>query len=126
MYLTLILPVVHVDENEVVALFYLRMYSWNLKLLFSCTTTTGVEERALLLQLLHRINSAYLQIFAFFGSVMSISDGRYVASFLVPTSRLAIEDFARLGKTTWCVVCRSEPTVYECNRCQSIQYCGKA
>ena len=77
------------------------------------------DEQTLLLQLLKQNQSRLSPRFA-----EEISDSQYTASFILPTSWLAMEDLGRLGKTTGCFICR-EPTRWECVRCRSVQYCGK-
>ncbi|KAF5355092.1 hypothetical protein D9756_005575 [Leucocoprinus leucothites] len=77
------------------------------------------EEQALLFRLFKQNQSHLSPEFA-----QGISDDRCTASFLLPTSWLAMEDLSRLGKTTGCVAC-GDPTRYQCERCQSVQYCGK-
>ncbi|KAF9448255.1 hypothetical protein P691DRAFT_729965 [Macrolepiota fuliginosa MF-IS2] len=48
---------------------------------------------------------------------------QYSASALLPITWLNMRDISRLNKTSGCVEC-GNPTQRECNRCQSVQYCG--
>lgn len=57
------------------------------------------DEQALLLQLLQQNQSRLSPGFA-----KEIYDSQYTASFILPTSWLAMEDIGRLGKTAGCFV----------------------